>query len=162
MPLEHGLLVEIQKALDDRYVSQKECTARQNEINKKLVVVDACHSESSTRGEGEVIRGVKDIFVAAKSYLENLQENESAIENEEKWITLSACGSGESNIEMVEPSVGKLTYAIYKIVKNGIPADNKVFFAGINEFIDNNSWSRPQVPAITGVDMKYSISDILQ
>lgn len=36
MPLEHGLLVEIQKALDDRYVSQKECTARQNEINKKL------------------------------------------------------------------------------------------------------------------------------
>lgn len=134
---------------------------RVGEGGKILVVVDACHSGSSTRGEGEVIRGVKDIFVAAKSYFDNLQENDFAVENEEMWITLSACGSGESNIEMVEPSAGKLTYAIYKIAEKGISADNEKFFKEISEFIDNNTGSRPQVPAMTGVDMKYSISDIL-
>ena len=81
---------------------------------KMLVVVDACHSGDATRGQGETVRGVEDVFETVKSWLgfSSSEQNTNIQTNAERWITLSACESDQVNIEMKSPTAGKLTYAI--------------------------------------------------
>lgn len=139
------------------------------DTGKILVVIDACHSGDGTRGEeDEVVRGVEDIFEAIKSYLwgppkdKEKVVNPNAQENEERWITLSACKSEQVNIEMKSPSVGKLTYAIYKNVKENRESDNEDFFRRIRRFVNSNTGSRPQYPVMTGETNRYRITDIIR
>lgn len=139
------------------------------DTGKILVVIDACHSGDGTRGEeDEVIRGVEDIFEAIKSYLwgppkdKEKVVNPNAQENEERWITLSACKSQQVNIEMKSPLVGKLTYAIYKNVKENRKSDNEDFFRRIRRFVNSNTGSRPQYPVMTGETNRYRITDIIR
>lgn len=139
------------------------------DTGKILVVIDACHSGDGTRGEeDEIVRGVEDIFEAIKSYLWRLPKdkekvvNPNAQENEERWITLSACKSEQVNIEMKSPSVGKLTYAIYKNLKENRKSDNEDFFRRIWRFVNSNTGSRPQYPVMTGETNRYKITDIIR
>lgn len=141
------------------------------DTGKMLVVIDACHSGGATRGdEDEVVRGVDDIFEAIKSFIwgSSSEENEKVVnpnarENKERWITVSACESGQVNFEMKTPAVGKLTYAIYNKVKGSAGVDNEDFMKQIRKFVNSNTGSRPQQPEITGEDKeKYKITDIIR
>lgn len=140
------------------------------DTGKMLVVIDACHSGDGTRGEDkEVVRGVEDVFEAVKSFLwssssakDNKVVNPNARENKERWITLSACESDQVNIEMKNPIVGKLTYAIYNKVKEVTDNDNIDFFRRLQMFVNSNTSSRPQYPVMTGETEKYRITDIIR
>ena len=137
---------------------------------KMLVVIDACHSGGATRGdEDEVVRGVEDIFEAIKSFIWGTSAdngkadvNPNAKENEERWITISACKSDQVNIEMKSPAVGKLTYAIYNKVKENTGNDNYDFIRRIRKFVNSKTGSRPQYPEMTGETDRYRIIDIIQ
>lgn len=131
---------------------------------KMLVVIDACHSGDATRGHSETIRGVEDIFVAVKMRLGLLSndEDENKHVNTERWITLSACESNQVNIEMKNPVVGKLTYAIYTNVKNKEFMSNETFFNRLRMFVRMNRGTRLQKPIMTGETYKYNITDILR
>ena len=142
------------------------------EKGKMLVVIDACHSGDGTRGDdGEVVRGVEEIFDAIKSFIwgaptsdkgKGKVVNPNAIENKERWITISACQSDQVNIEMKSPAVGKLTYALWKELKNSDKVNNDEFMRRIRKFVNRNTSSRPQQPEMTGEDInKYNITDIL-
>lgn len=139
---------------------------------KMLVVIDACHSGDGTRGDDdEVVRGVEDIFDAIKSFIWGTSSsdkgnkkvvNPNAKENRERWITLSACRSDQVNVEMKSPAVGKLTYALWKELKNSDKVNNYEFMRRIRKFVNRNTSSRPQQPEMTGEDInKYNITDIL-
>lgn len=140
------------------------------DIGKMLVVIDACHSGDATRGdEDEVVRGVEDIFKAIKSFIwgastakGNSEISPNAQVNRERWITISACKSDQVNIEMKNPAVGKLTYAIYNKVKESTGNDNDDFFRRILMFVNSNTGSRPQYPVMTGETDRYRITDIIR
>lgn len=134
---------------------------------KMLVVIDACHSGDGTRGDdGEVVRGVEDIFDAIKSFIWGTSSsdkgnkkvvNPNAKENRERWIALSACRSDQVNVEMKSPAVGKLTYALWKELKNSDKVNNDEFMRRIRKFVNRNTSSRPQQPEMTGEDInKYN------
>lgn len=131
---------------------------------KMLVVVDACHSGDATRGQGETVRGVEDIFETVKSCLgfSSNEQNTNIKSNVERWITLSACESNQVNIEIKSPAVGKLTYSIYSKVKKGEFGNNEEFFKRLRMFVNMNTGSRPQRPTMTGETTKYNITDILR
>ena len=149
---------------------------------KLLVVIDACHSGDGTRGEDdEIVRGVEDTlkvdslnarglyetFEAIKSFFmgDNGKEkiiNAKAKPLAERWITISACRSDQVNVEMKSPAVGKLTYALWKELKNSDKVNNDEFMRRIRKFVNRNTCSRPQQPEMTGEDSnKYNITDIL-
>lgn len=137
---------------------------------KILVVIDACHSGDATRGdEEEVVRGVKEVFAAVKSYFWGDKANERKIEvypqatrRQERWITLSACESGQVNTEMTVPMVGKLTYALYCQLEASEGMGNNEFYRQIKRFINANTRNRPQRPVMTGDTIRYNITDILR
>ena len=149
---------------------------------KLLVVIDACHSGDGTRGEDdEIVRGVEDTLVVDSQYARGLYETFEAIKSffvgdkgkenvintkakplAERWITISACRSDQVNIEMKKPTVGKLTYALWKELKNIDKVGNDEFMKRIRKFVNRNTSSRPQQPEMTGEDSnKYNITDIL-
>lgn len=149
---------------------------------KLLVVIDACHSGDGTRGEyEEIVRGVEDTlkidslnarglyetFEAIKSFFMGNNVRENVINTKakplaERWITISACRSDQVNIEMKKPTVGKLTYALWKELKNIDKVGNDEFMKRIRKFVNHNTSSRPQQPEMTGEDSnKYNITDIL-
>ena len=131
---------------------------------KMLVVIDACHSGDGTRAIGdETIRGVSDTFEVVKYWLMKPYGYAGIVKpNTERWITLSACESNEVNMEMREPKVGKLTYAIYTKIKSGEYGNNEIFFKKLSRFININSGSRQQRPTMTGETTKCNIADILR
>lgn len=149
---------------------------------KLLVVIDACHCGDGTRGDDdEVARGVEDTLMVDSVNARGLYEafemvrslfvgdngkvkvvNDKAKPLAERWITISACRSDQVNIEMKKPTVGKLTYALWKELKDGEKVGNGEFMKRIRRFVNRNSCSRPQQPVMTGEDIgKYNITDIL-
>lgn len=149
---------------------------------KLLVVIDACHSGDGTRGDDdEIVRGVEDTLVvdsqnarglyetfeAIKSFFMGNNDTENVINTKakplaERWITISACRSDQVNVEMKSPAVGKLTYALWKELKNSDKVNNDEFIRRIRKFVNRNTSSRPQQPEMTGEDIKkYNITDIL-
>lgn len=149
---------------------------------KLLVVIDACHSGDGTRGEDdEIVRGVEDTLVVDSQNARGLYETFEAIKSfftgdngkeniintkaktlAERWITISACRSDQVNFEMKKPAVGKLTYALWKELKNSDKVNNDEFMRRIRKFVNRNTSSRPQQPEMTGEDInKYNITDIL-
>ena len=149
---------------------------------KLLVVIDACHSGDGTRGEDdEIVRGVEDTLVVDSQNARGLYETFEAIKSffmgdngkeniintkakprAERWITIGACRSDQVNIEMKSPAVGKLTYALWKELKNSDKVNNDEFMRRIRKFVNRNTSSRPQQPEMTGEDInKYNITDIL-
>lgn len=149
---------------------------------KLLVVIDACHSGDGTRGEDDdIVRGVEDTLVVDSQNARGLYETFEAIKSffmgdnskenfintkakplAERWITISACRSDQVNVEMKSPTVGKLTYALWKELKNRDKVNNYEFIRRIRKFVNRNTSSRPQQPEMTGEDInKYNITDIL-
>lgn len=131
---------------------------------KMLVVIDACHSGSATRGPKEVVRGVSDVFVVQNTSGTSSPSTPTAdiCPNEERWITLSACKSNQVNTEMKNPVVGKLTYAIFTKVNNRELGTNDEFIKSVRVFMNMNKSSRAQKAEMTGEITKYNIADILR
>lgn len=122
------------------------------ESGKLLVVVDACHSGDSSRGDdiGEVVRGVKDEFVIPGKHTGKTKKAA------ELWLTLSACKDFQLNQELKSPQVGKLTYALYMLSKEGL-----LTIEAIDRFMKRYRSKLPQAPVLTGVK-DYDISDVLR
>lgn len=125
---------------------------------KMLVVVDACHSGDSSRGnDDEVVRGVYDKFEMP------LDERPEAITPAtEQWIILSACKSYQLNSEMRSPAVGKLTYGLYSILSDDVPKTNDALLKKLVGFMTEHQGRLPQTPMMTGETQKYNIIDILK
>lgn len=131
-------------------------TAIKNKIGKQgklLVVVDACHSGDSSRGDDldETVRGVYDEFVIP------VRRKARTHKLAEQWLTLSACKDYQLNQEMKSPQVGKLTYALYMLSKEGV-----LTIEAIDRFMKRYRSRLPQAPVLTGVTDKYKISDVLR
>ena len=173
----------------ERHLTDDELNVYLNAIRNKigakgklLVVIDACHSGDGTRGEDdEIVRGVEDTLVVDSQNARGLYEtfemlkslfmgdydkekiiNDKAKPLAERWIIISACRSDQVNVEMKSPAVGKLTYALWKELKNSDKVNNDEFIRRIRKFVNRNTSSRPQQPEMTGEDInKYNITDIL-
>lgn len=133
-------------------------TAIKNKIGNKgkmLVVVDACHSGDSSRGDddddGVVTRGVWNEFI-----IPDVKKTKST-KAPERWLTLSACKDFQLNQEIKNPQVGKLTYALYKSAQK-----REVTFKDIEIFMDQYRVRLPQTPVLTGEVTKYKISDFIK
>jgi len=122
------------------------------EQGKLLVVVDACHSGDSSRGNDldETVRGVYNKFVIPVR--RKARSNKPA----EQWLTLSACKDYQLNQEMKSPQVGKLTYALYMLSKEGL-----LTMEAIDRFMKRYRSRLPQTPVLTGIK-DYNISDFLR
>lgn len=119
-----------------------------------LVVVDACHSGDSSRGDDideTVVRGVKDEFIIP------VKRKETALKAPEQWLTLSACKDYQLNQEMKNPKVGKLTYALYTLSEKG-----SVTIEAVQMFMQRYRGRYAQTPLLTGEISKYKISDFLR
>ena len=122
---------------------------------KLLVVVDACHSGDSSRGDDldETVRGVYDEFVIPTQKKTGLQIHA----NKEQWLTLSACKDFQLNQELKTPQVGKLTYALYTLSKSGGMTMQK-----IETFMARYRSRLPQTPVQTGDTGRQKISDFIR
>lgn len=118
-----------------------------------LVVVDACHSGDSTRGDdiGETLRGVYNEFVIP----DKKKTKTSRIK--EQWLVLSACKDYQLNQELKDPEVGKLTYVLYQLVNDG-----GVTMKEIERCMAKFRSELPQTPILTGVIDKYQINTVLR
>lgn len=140
------------------------------DTGKMLVVIDACHSGDGTRGsddDDEIIRGVNDIFDVVidkvKSYFSDTTPSNVESTNPEPWITISACKSHQVNAEMKAPAVGKLTYCLTQIIKDGKANDNVALEKALYILVNYHSSKGVQTPVVSGDDKtKYSIIDILR
>lgn len=130
-------------------------TAIRNKIGdsgKLLVVVDACHSGDSSRGDDidETVRGVKDEFIIP------VKQRGTAQKAPERWLTLSACKDYQLNQEMKNPKAGKLTYALYTLSEKG-----SVTIEAVQMFMQRNRGRYAQTPLQTGETSKFKISDFI-
>lgn len=142
---------------DEIYLYLSDIKKKIGNKGKILVVVDACHSGTSSY-ENELFdidakpttRGVMDnFFLPTKTF-------SLSSKSPERWLTLSACKSFQYNQELNNPRVGILTYAIYMLHKKG-----RVTIKEIEDYVKLNKGPLPQTPILTGEVNKYKISDIL-
>lgn len=123
------------------------------ERGKLLVVVDACHSGDSQRGDDldEMVRGVYDDFVIPMTTRGHTKKPSA------HWLTLSACKDFQLNQELKKPQVGKLTYTLYVLSKEGNVSMEKI------EGLMGKYRSRlPQAPDLSGESISYTISDFFK
>lgn len=150
-PNDHG-----EKHLLDDEINALLSTIR-NKVGKRgkiMVVVDTCHSGDSSRGDddlGEIVRGASDIFVIPR------KAHSKTTMPKERWLTLSACQDFQLNQELKQPQVGKLTYALFTLSKNG-----RVSMRNIETFMDKHRSRLPQTPVQTGDTITQKISDFLK
>lgn len=119
-----------------------------------VVVVDACHSGDSTRGDAEdadlVVRGVFDDFVIPGRH------SASTAPIEEQWLTLSACKDFQLNQEY--KGVGKLTYILTTQWRSFGKRKDAELLSAIDRLMQSREYrSRyPQSPVMSG-----TISNVL-
>lgn len=148
---------------DEIYVLLSNIYDKVGSDGKILVVVDACHSGTSTRSDDDddvPQRGVKDVFDTIMSSFRGLSSCNSCAP--QHWITISACKDSENNAEMKQPKIGKLTYALYSIINEKNATSNSAISKALVSFADKNSGSRPQTPVVNDKDCKYNIIDVLR
>ena len=124
-----------------------------------LVVVDACFSGDSTRGEDieETVRGVFDEFVIPSVPKNDKAKRNKANGKQEQWLTLSACTDYQLNQEMKNPQVGKLTYALFSLSENGT-----VTWKSVQKFMHRNRSELPQTPVLTPKTKMDNLSIIIK
>lgn len=126
---------------------------------KMLVVVDACHSGDSSRGnDSTVYRGTRDMFYPSEDTFLQFADTRS-----EKWIILSACRDYQRNAELSTPrgNYGKLTYALYTILKENKKLNNTSLFNHLCDFFDENRGVLQQTPVMKGLLSNFNITEIL-
>lgn len=67
------------------------------------------------------------------------------------------------NLEMKNPTVGKLTYALSKLLVGNPTGNNAEFMRQLKRLVDINTIGRSQHAVMTGEDInRYKIIDILK
>ena len=100
--------------IDDELNSWLYCIKNKiGEEGKLIIVIDACHSGTVTRGKGDVIRGINDKFEISAPY----QEVEHLIYNVD-WLCISACKSYQINEEY--NGRGRLSTALGNVFCSGM------------------------------------------
>lgn len=112
-----------------------------------VVAVDACHSGDATCGDRDV--PVRGIGVKFSMPMDNSIPIREPIG--EQWLTISACKPFQLNMEMPDPQVGKLTYALYLMGKRAFEMDNEALQIELEDFMKKHKGYLPQVPMVTGV-----------
>lgn len=138
-----------------------------NQISKKigsdgklLLVVDACHSGDSYYDNNETIRGTTRKFIVPRSSTNLRSDKVTSKTKYNNWIMLSACKEYEVNTEMKEPHAGKLTYALYVLLKNNKTYMNESLLYKIKLFMNKHSGNLPQTPEYGGDVKAFNISEI--
>ena len=132
-----------------------------NKIGKKgslLVVVDACHSGDSSRGNDDIAyRGTMDRFYAEEDT--NIYSGDT---DKEEWIIVSACRDYQRNAELKtsKGQYGKLTYALYKMLKQKNNKTNLELYKDLCNFFDKHRGVLQQTPVIKGVMTEFNITDM--
>lgn len=127
-----------------------------------LVVVDACHSGGSSRGEnyqdeGLVSRGVSDVFFP-----------ESVIgggnPGSEDWLQISACEDYQVNFEVRKPKAGKLTYCLYKLRKRLSRLSDEDLLDELTDMMDSPEMRAPlpQNPNLGEGKERYDVKDVFE
>ena len=134
---------------------------------KMLVVIDACHSGSATRDFGnsdDVVRGPGKGNQFVIPGISIISKKRKIDDKKQDWIKISACKDYQSNFEMSDKKVGKLTYAIWTILKDKSKLSNKEFEESIRKFMINNPNSRnlEQTPDLKDSNAADRVSDVLQ
>ena len=125
---------------------------------KILVVVDACHSGDSSRGDKETYRGTRDVFHAEKTAYDGTETS-----SPENWIIVSACRDYQRNAELKtdEGQYGKLTYALYTLLRQKHGVTNYQLYKELCRFFDKNRGALQQTPVMKGLITHFNITDIL-
>lgn len=123
------------------------------ETGMLLVVVDACHSGDSQRGYDldETVRGVYDDFVIP------VTKRGKTRKSPDHWLTLSACKDFQLNQELKKPQVGKLTYTLYVLSKEGDVSMDKI--EGLMGKYQNRI---PQDPDLSDKSVSYTLTDFFK
>lgn len=133
----------------ERHLSDDEVSRLLRKIKDKighegqiLVVVDACHSGGSTRGEdspyhGLCVRGAEKYFQIPDPL------SGSTTVAVEEWLTLSACKDYQVNAECVSPQVGKLTYILYELRRSLPTMSNAELVGAISGMMNSSKLKGP-------------------
>ena len=128
---------------------------------KLIVVVDACHSGTSTwsdNQEADIIRGTNDIFLTPTiSYAG--KRPKFIWKN---WVTISACKDNQNNYELRGKNIGKLSYALYELIKSNSSFTDKQFESLLKQYFAKTSSPHEQTPIISGIANKSDISKVLK
>ena len=138
----------------EKHLCDDEVARCLKEIRKKIgkagelvVVVDACHSGDATCGRDVApVRGIGVRFCMPLQ-----QDAVRERPEKEEWLTISACKPFQLNMEMNEPKVGKLTYALYRLNRDFLDKGNEELQRSIAAFMEQNKGRLPQTPMVTGV-----------
>lgn len=125
-----------------------------------LVVVDACHSGSSTRGEvgdSVAVRGTWDRFVIPQT-----GKSKSVAGTSQHWMTISACKDYQNNYELSGLRMGKLTCGLVQAVGSRRGLTNQQVEEALKQFMRRNPGRAPQTPVLSGTTGGKCIADILQ
>ena len=126
-----------------------------------LVVVDACHSGGSTRGDDELYEGL--CIRGAEKYFEIPERAEiPPTEISEQWLTLSACKDYEDNFECVSPAVGKLTYVLYELRRSLHSMSNDELLNEISRMMNSSKLKGPKRQNPTLSEYKGEIKRFFQ
>ena len=128
---------------------------------KLIVVVDACHSGTSTwsdNQEADIIRGTNEIFLTPTiSYAG--KRPKFIWKN---WVTISACKDNQNNYELRGKNIGKLSYALYELIKSNSSFTDKQFESLLKQYFAKTSSPHEQTPIISGIANKSDISTVLK
>ncbi len=132
---------------------------------KLLVVVDACHSGGITRGmepcgeeADDVERGARNVF----SIPGKAAPRGSAGQEEEEWVTISACKSYQTNFELKDKKVGKLSYALCQLFEQHQALTNEQIEAELRAFMKKHPGRMLQTPELTGRKQTMSVSGVFR
>lgn len=126
-----------------------------------LVVIDACHSGSGTRdldSTDVAVRGAWDKFIIKDAVV----KKGTTGTKRQGWVTVSACKDYQSNFELKGKNVGKLTYALWQLMKNNRNMTNKEVESQLRTFMLNNPGRSRQTPVMSGTIGSDEICKILK
>ena len=126
-----------------------------------LVVVDACHSGGSTRGDDELYDGL--CIRGAEKYFEIPERAEiPSTDISEQWLTLSACKDYQVNAECVSPKVGKLTYILHELRRSLHSMSNDEFLHAVSKMMNSPKFKAPLQQDPTLSEYKCDIKRFFQ
>lgn len=137
----------------EKHFSDDEIARYLTEIRKRIgqsgqliVVIDACHSGDSTRGEDDgCVRGVDVEFKIPRQPIHDIAKPIQI-----QWLTISACKPYQLCFEQKSPVAGKLTYALSLIGQRVFKLSNSQLQEELQAYIDKNPARLPQNPVVSG------------
>lgn len=138
----------------EKHLSDDEIALLLSGIRKKIgrrgqltVVIDACHSGDATCGpDDEPVRGVDTKFSIPREPGSMPPPNTIT----DDWLTISACKPYQLCMEIKDPQVGKLTYALYKMGPAAFTKGNKDLEQKLLQFMEQHRGRLPQTPMVRG------------